>query len=109
MRPAWVLAVLASLLLGGHSTAQETVVREARCWLGSSTFSAGATMNAGDGVAVCDATTGWQATSPDSSAAGCMLEGDLSSVGAVVGVRNNDTVLLRCESSGSWVTIDAEE
>jgi hypothetical protein len=34
------------------------------------------------------------------------MRGELSAVGAVVGIRNNDRLLLQCDEGGRWVTID---
>ncbi|MGB3336035.1 MAG: hypothetical protein WBA73_02545 [Devosia sp.] len=93
-------------LLGGSAIAQEASIRETRCWAGDVTFSAGLGIGVGDGVAICEPGSGWAAKA-DAQVAGCLLEGELSSVGAVVGIRNNDRLLLQCDGSGRWVTIDS--
>jgi hypothetical protein len=72
---------------------------------GDIVFSAGAAINAGDQIAVCKVGTGWMKAEADTPVAGCLLEGKLSSAGAIVGVRNSDSVLLRCDASGRWVTL----
>jgi hypothetical protein len=96
--------------LGGGAWAQESSPpRETRCWLGSVTFSSGAAVNTGAGVSICEADQGWQQTDTDVEAAGCLLEGELSGVGAVVGISNNDRMWLRCESDGRWSTVEADE
>lgn len=109
MRAALGVALGLFAVLSGPASAQETaVVREARCWIGSSTFSAGAAMSVGDAVAVCDSTSGWKAPAVAVSASGCLLEGKLSSTGAILGVRNGDTMLVKCDAGGTWVTVDAK-
>ena len=95
-------------VLGGPTWAQEASVKETRCWVGGVTFSAGAGINAGDGVATCQAGTGWQKAAVDALVTGCLLEGKLSSVGAVIGIRNNDTLLLQCDANGRWTTLDTQ-
>lgn len=105
MRATLALALGLLAIAGGPSAAQEASVRETRCWVGDIAFSAGAAINAGDQVAVCRAGTGWTKAEVDTPVAGCLLEGKLSSAGAVVGVRNSDSVLLQCDASGRWVTL----
>lgn len=106
MRRGLVVAAFAALVLTGAAQAQEgTVVRETRCWLGSVTFSSGAQMHTGEGVAVCEGEAGWRQVEGQSS--GCLLGGDLSSVGAVVGISNNDRLSLQCGQDGRWLTIEA--
>ena len=108
MRAALIAALGMIAVLGGPAAAQESVVvRETRCWLGSVTFSAGASMSVGNGVATCEGDDIWQAGAADSIAAGCLLEGKLSSVGAVVGISNNDVLSLQCASNGTWATLAA--
>lgn len=80
-------------------------MKETRCWVGDVTFSAGAGINAGDSTAVCQAGSGWKEAEAGAPVIGCLLEGELSSIGAVVGIRNNDTLLLQCDVSGRWTTI----
>jgi hypothetical protein len=86
--------------------AQEASVKETRCWVGNVTFSAGVGINAGDGTAVCNAGTGWAQAKANTPVAGCLLEGKLSSAGAIVAIRNNDTMLMQCDVTGRWVTIE---
>lgn len=107
MRAALWLA-LGAALVSGPVLAQEASVKETRCWLGDVTFSAGAGINAGTGAAVCKAGTGWSEAEAGSPVMGCLLEGKLSSTGAVVGIRNNDSLLIQCDASGRWVTIGSE-
>jgi hypothetical protein len=73
------------------------------------TFSSGAAVNTGAGVSICQADQGWREIDTDTEAAGCLLEGELSAVGAVVGISNNDRMWLRCESDGRWSTVEADE
>ena len=104
MRAARFL-VLVLAFLPGPALAQEASVKETRCWVGDVTFSAGAGINAGTSAAVCEAGSGWKEAEAGAPVIGCLLEGELSSVGAVVGIRNNDTLMLQCDPSGRWVTI----
>ena len=77
--------------------------------MGDVAFSAGAAINAGETTAVCQAGSGWKQAEGNATAVGCLLEGELSSVGAVVGIRNNDTLLLQCDASGRWTTLSSAE
>lgn len=104
MRFAGFLVLTA--LLGGPTLAQEASVKETRCWVGDVAFSAGAGINAGKAVAVCEAGNGWQQAAADAPVIGCLLEGELSSVGAVVGIRNNNSLVLQCDASGRWMTLE---
>lgn len=106
MRFALLLAL--GLLSVGSSPAfaQEASIKETRCWAGNVAFSAGVGINAGNGVAVCNAGTGWAEAKADTPVAGCLLEGKLSSAGAILGIRNSDTMLLQCDTSGRWVTLE---
>ena len=108
MRAAWLVVVPLLALTAGPALAQEASVKETRCWVGDVTFSPGAGINAGESVSICQAGTGWQKADAGSPVIGCLLEGELSSVGAVVGIRNNDTLLLQCDVSGRWVTIGSD-
>ena len=107
MRPTRLVLGCLLVFLCGPVVAQEASIRETRCWVGDVTFSAGMGIGAGDSTAVCEAGTGWKAASADTPVAGCLLEGELSSVGAVVGIRNNDTLLLQCGANGAWTTMPA--
>ena len=100
-----VLALLPAM--AAPALAQEASLRETRCWVGDVTFSAGAAINAGETAAVCQAGNGWKQAEADAPVIGCLLEGELSSVGAVVGIRNNDTLLLQCDASGRWTTLSS--
>ena len=100
-----VLALLPAM--AAPALAQEASLRETRCWVGDVTFSAGAAINAGDTAAVCQAGNGWKQAEADAPVIGCLLEGELSSVGAVVGIRNTDTLLLQCDASGRWTTLSS--
>lgn len=108
MRAALVAALYMIVVLGGPAAAQDgAAMSETRCLLGSVSFSAGASMSVGNGVATCEGDDVWQATASGSMAAGCLLEGKLSSVGAVVGISNNDALSLQCGSDGTWATLAA--
>lgn len=107
MRAALVLFLGFTTMLGSPVAAQEASLRETRCWVGDVTFSASMGINGGDGIAVCQAGSGWQPAKAGTLVAGCLLEGELSSIGAVVGIRNNDSLLLQCDAAGRWTTISA--
>ncbi len=108
MRAARLLALVLLALPAAPTLAQEASVKETRCWVGDVTFSPGAGINAGESAAVCQAGSGWQEAEAGAPVIGCLLEGELSSVGAVVGIRNNDTLMLQCDVSGRWVTIGSD-
>ena len=108
MRSARLMALALLAFPIGPAIAQEASVKETRCWVGDVTFSAGAGINAGESVAICRSGTGWQEAEAGAPIIGCLLEGELSSVGAVVGIRNNDTLMLQCDSNGRWVTIGSD-
>jgi hypothetical protein len=103
MRPARLVWLLA--LLAGPVAAQEASIKETRCWAGDVAFSAGAGLNAGDGGVVCQPGSGWTGVETAAPVLGCLLEGELSSVGAVVGIRNSDSLLIQCEPNGRWTTL----
>ena len=109
MRAAWVLATAVLLLQGGPALGQEATARETRCWVGDVVFSAGIGIHAGTGTAVCAVGSGWTAATAETPVAGCLLEGKLSSIGAVVEIRNADDKLLQCDGSGRWMLIDARD
>ena len=99
-----LVMIMSGAVIAAPARSQETAVpKETRCWLGSVTFSAGALMNSGAGVTACVADRGWVAQEGEAGdSAGCLLDGDLSSAGAVVGVSNNDQFWLQCEADGRW-------
>ena len=106
MRAAGLLGLAVFALLGGPTVAQEASIKETRCWVGDVAFSAGAGINAGPAVAVCEAGTGWKQAGAGAPVLGCLLEGKLSSVGAVLGIRNNDSLLIQCDASGRWTVLE---
>lgn len=106
MRTALFLALMLVAAPSGPALAQEVSARETRCWVGDVAFTAGVGINAGGGVAVCRAGTGWEAGEADTPVVGCVLEDKFSSIGAVVGIRNNDSLLLQCDPSGRWTTVN---
>ena len=108
MRAAWLATLVLLAFPAAAARAQEASVKETRCWVGDVTFSAGAGINAGDSTAVCQAGSGWKEAEAGAPVIGCLLEGELSSIGAVVGIRNNDTLLLQCGVTGRWVTIGSD-
>jgi hypothetical protein len=103
-----VLALVLGLIAfqGGPAAAQEATIKETRCWVGDVAFTAGVGINAGDGVAVCRAGTGWEAGEATTPVVGCVLEDKFSSVGAIVGIRNNDSLLLQCDATGRWTPVN---
>ena len=105
-RLAITVLALATLGTSAHGQEASASIRETRCWIGDVAFSAGMAIGLGEGAAVCEAGVGWQEETAGVAIAGCLLEGKLSSVGAVLGIRNNDSLLLQCDASGRWVTIE---
>ena len=108
MHAALAFALGLTAVVSGPGHAQDQAVGEARCWIGSSTFSAGASMYVGDSIATCAAASGWKASEATVSAAGCLLDGKLSSAGALVDLRNSDSLLLECAAGGRWVKVEQE-
>ena len=108
MRATLVLVFGLLAISADPGAAQEASVRETRCWVGDVAFSAGAGINGGEGATVCKAGIGWAAAETGAPVAGCLLEGKLSSAGAVVGVRNRDDVLLQCGPDGRWAMLETE-
>ena len=106
MRAARFLAVAVLAFSAAPALAQEASVKETRCWVGDIAFSAGAGINAGPAVALCEAGTGWKQAEAGAPVLGCLLEGKLSSVGAVLGIRNNDSLLIQCDASGRWTVLE---
>jgi hypothetical protein len=103
MRAILVLSALAAVWNVAPALSQEAAVaQETRCWLGSVTFSSGSLMNTGTGVKTCVGDKGWIAEAESGDAAGCLLDGELSSVGAIVSVSNADQLWVRCETDGRW-------
>lgn len=108
MRAALFLVLGWFPVLGGAAAQEASAsIKETRCWVGDVAFSAGAGINAGEAVAVCAAGSGWTAAEAGTPVTGCLLEGKLSSVGAVVGIRNNSNLLIQCDASGRWTTLAA--
>ena len=105
MRATLVLVLGLMALSAPATVGQEVSARETRCSVGNVAFSSGVGISAGEGVAVCDAGS-WSMGKADTPVAGCLLDGKLSSAGAIVGIRNSDTMLLQCDVSGRWVTIE---
>ena len=106
MRVAIVVALVLFGSQGGPAVAQEVSARETRCWVGDVAFTAGVGINAGAGVAVCRAGTGWEPGTAETPVVGCVLEDKFSSIGAVVAIRNNDSLLMQCDPSGRWTTVN---
>lgn len=65
MRAALFLALMLVAAQGAPALAQEVSARETRCWVGDVAFTAGVGINAGVGIAVCRAGTGWEAGEAD--------------------------------------------
>ena len=105
MRALLVVVLGLSAVMAAPAFAQEASVKETRCSVGNVAFSSGMGISAGEGVAVCDAGT-WLVGKADTPVAGCLLDGKLSSAGAIVGVRNSESMLLQCDASGRWVVLE---
>lgn len=101
------LATAAFIFVGVSSTCAQdgpqTFVSEPRCWLGSITFSPGATIRASNKVMICETGGTWAAS--DEAASGCILEGKFSSTGTLEGVSNNKAVSIECMADGAWKVI----
>ncbi|RDE08374.1 hypothetical protein [Pelagibacterium lacus] len=77
-----------------------------RCWLGSASFSPGATVKAGNAVLECSSDYHWIAT--EQWSAGCYHSGAFFSTGAIQNSSNQQQVLTRCEPDGTWAIYTPE-
>ncbi|WP_417585079.1 hypothetical protein [Pelagibacterium sp.] len=76
------------------------VIEQQKCWLGSLSFSPGATAKAGNAVLECSAEFQWIET--NQWAAGCYHEGNLYSTGSIQNASTSQQALTRCEADGTW-------
>ena len=101
------LSAIALVFCTHPAFAQETshATEQGRCWVASESFTPGASIRSGDEVVECQPDFSWAPTVR--SAAGCILEGELSSVGAVVDAGPaTSNVKTRCRADGSWENVE---
>lgn len=101
------MPAIALVFCTGASFAQEAGLapEQGRCWVASESFTPGATIRSGDEVIECQPDFSWAPTTR--SASGCMLDGELNSIGALVDAGPADSNLKsRCQSSGAWEMVD---
>lgn len=93
-----MMLVTATFLMVSHAAfAQEHVAPEQpRCWLGSTSYSPGATIRAGEGVMLCTPSFVWETSK--AGASGCVFEQKFFNTGAVH--EGNE-----CQPDGTWATI----
>lgn len=80
------------------------VIEQERCWLGSLSFSPGATVRAGSQIMVCSSENAWEPT-PE-AASGCIFDGDFFGVGAVDNGPRQDAQRMFCRNDGVWERIE---
>ena len=96
--------VIAVVLLCIPASAQEAHEQD-RCWFASESFTPGATIRAGETVMACQTDFTWATTTQN--AAGCLLDGDVSSYGAIVEAGPADSnVKSQCQLDGTWLRLD---
>ena len=81
-------------------TATDTVMSDGKCWIGSVSFTEGATARATDKVMACNATGGWDPYSGNSSV--CIKDGKAFATGSVDGVTSNAGLTIKCLPDGTW-------
>jgi hypothetical protein len=97
-----VMRVLAILFFSASlgTTASGETNEQHKCWLGSMSYSPGATARAADRVMVCSADFTWQQT--EAMASGCILEGEFFSVGTIENGPRSGSIKLVCIETGEW-------
>ncbi|RWD66873.1 MAG: hypothetical protein EOS36_03915 [Mesorhizobium sp.] len=93
-----MLVTAAFLMVSNAAFAQEQVAPEQqpRCWLGSTSYSPGATVRAGEGVMLCTPSFVWETSK--AAASGCVFEQKFFNTGAIH--EGNE-----CQPDGTWATI----
>lgn len=92
-----MLVTAAFLMVSNAAFAQEQLAPEQpRCWLGSTSYSPGATVRAGEGVMLCTPSFAWETSK--AAASGCVFEQRFYSTGAVH--EGNE-----CQPDGTWATV----
>ncbi|MDX8500720.1 hypothetical protein RFM99_20150 [Mesorhizobium sp. VK4C] len=91
-----MLVTAAFLMVSNAAFAQEQVAPEQpRCWLGSTSYSPGATVRAGEGVMLCTPSFVWETSK--AAASGCVFEQKFFNTGAIH--EGN-----KCQPDGTWAT-----
>jgi hypothetical protein len=94
------IALVFTSSFGVTASAQDAVPQQ-RCWLGSLSFSPGATARAGGQTMACMADFTWGST--DQEASGCISgEGKFYGVGAVENTRFGSSQEMQCAPTGIW-------
>ncbi|TPI58646.1 hypothetical protein FJ417_18665 [Mesorhizobium sp. B3-1-7] len=92
-----MVVIAAFLTVSNAAFAQEQVAPEQpRCWLGSTSYSPGATVRAGEGVMLCTPAFVWETSK--AAASGCVFEQKFFNTGAIH--EGNE-----CQPDGTWSTI----
>lgn len=101
------ILVAASLIVVGQAAAQDKTgdAPDERCWLGSTTFSQGSTIRAGNNVMICSENAVWEEAS-NLNASGCLYDGELYSTGAIVPDGVKFEPKRECQLSGQWGEIN---
>ena len=106
LRTLMIVAIVAtpSLAIAQSQSAADTT--PARCFLGSKTFSPGATIRSAASVELCGTDGTWAAT--DKAAAGCFFADAFYSTGATSSVSGSKTLIATCQPDGTWSTSPVE-
>lgn len=97
MRPVCLMALFFAAPGVGWAQQQEMAAPQPRCWLGSMSYSPGATVRAGDNVMLCTPAFAWEPATK-SAASGCIFKSEFYNSGAVVS--GNE-----CQPDGTWTTV----
>ena len=87
-----------SVILGTSATAQ--MAEQSKCWLGSLSFSPGATAHTGAGISLCSLDFTW--IPADAKASGCIAGDEFYGVGAIENGPRSGSVKMECTDLGTW-------
>ena len=89
-----------SIFQAQAETVANSIVRDGKCWIGSFSFTQGATARASDQVMICGQNGEW--TKYDGNASVCILGSDLFGTGAVEIPDAKAGIVLQCLPDGTW-------
>ena len=89
--------VLASVFA---TNASAQLAEQSKCWLGSRSFSPGATAYTGGRISVCTTEFTWEAS--DETASGCIAADEFYTVGAIENGPRSDSIKMECRADGIW-------
>ena len=100
---SWAIVAVVFGLIGQSSAAQdvnENTVRDGKCWLGSLSFSEGASARAAEANMICNATGRWEPHSGNASV--CIRDGKAFSTGSIEAVTASPGLTIKCSPDGTW-------